>query len=140
MAGAARTTTKSVSALRSRQRRSWHRARAGQGPVLAILAMLAVLRVAPGCSAPPLTAAAHGADGNVGRDEETALSQTKKPLAAQQTTNSCASGGSASMSKSGSVLVSADTLFKFATKLGFNVCQLTFDVVLLLQQRPKPTP
>jgi Protein of unknown function (DUF1493) len=43
---------------------AWHRARGRQGPVLAILAMLAPkpgLCVAPGCSALPLTAALRGA-------------------------------------------------------------------------------
>ena len=34
--------------------------------------------MAPGCSAPPLTAAARSAERNVGRDQETALSRTKK--------------------------------------------------------------
>src|SRR5208337_1021942 len=52
MLGPETTTTRLLSAPSSRQRRSLRRARGGQGPVLAILAMLAIercawLRVAP---------------------------------------------------------------------------------------------
>ena len=77
--------------------------------------------MAPGCSAPRLTNAARVAVGNVGRGEETALSPNKEtakadhrraplPLVAppRSFTNNRASDGSAFMSESGSVLVSAE--------------------------------
>ena len=69
------------------QRRSWRRARAGQAPVLAILAMLAnsALRVAAGCSAPLLTDAARAAVRYLGRGKETAALPNKKTVECQPT-------------------------------------------------------